>query len=116
MLLPISTAPHRNTRAGWISTAPEAPYFINDDGSPWTPIGQNDAITWPELSGLFRSRNPTAAEMYFRTLKAHGVTCLRLMLEYNQTRYRHFERRAGRFNPDMVRLWDDLFAGCWQHG
>lgn len=38
----------------WICLAPGgAPYFTTQDGTPWTPIGQNDAINWPELNNLF---------------------------------------------------------------
>jgi mannan endo-1,4-beta-mannosidase len=99
----------------WISVAAGAPYFV-EDGTPWTPIGQNDAITWPELAGLFRRRDLPSVERHLRWLKAHGVTCLRLMMEYAQVRHRYFERPAGRVVPDMVRLWDDLFALCERVG
>jgi len=37
--------------------AREAPYFVDERGAPWTPIGQNDAIPWTELSGLIRRRD-----------------------------------------------------------
>jgi hypothetical protein len=94
----------------WVGTRPGIPYFFTDDGQPWTPIGQNDAITWPELAGLFRRRDLAAVENHLRWLKAHGVTCLRLMLEYCHREHRYIERPAGTFPPNMVRLWDDLFA------
>ena len=93
----------------WITTRPGIPYFLTDTGASWTPIGQNDAISWPELAGLFRRRNLAGVEAHLRWLKAHGVTCLRLMLEYAQGQHRYFERPAGRFVPAMVQLWDDLF-------
>ncbi len=48
-------------------------------------------------------------------LASHGVTCLRFMLEYAQTKNRYFERPAGKFQPNMVRLWDDLFALCGKY-
>ena len=95
---------------GWIGTRPGIPYFFTDDGRPWMPIGQNDAITWPELTGLFRRRDLPAVERHLRWLKAHGVTCLRLMLEYCHGEHRYIERPAGTFPPNMVQLWDDLFA------
>ncbi|MDJ0367912.1 hypothetical protein QMK33_22445 [Hymenobacter sp. H14-R3] len=38
------------------------------------------------------------------------------MLEYCQTEYRCLERPVGRFQPHMVRLWDDLFALCAKYG
>jgi hypothetical protein len=100
----------------WISVAAGAPYFVDEAGSPWTPIGQNDAITWPELAGLFRRRDLPGVERHLRWLKAHGVTCLRLMLEYAQVRHRYFERPAGQFPAAMVQLWDDMFELCERVG
>jgi hypothetical protein len=107
------------TRAGplaWVQVAPEAPYFIDDTGAPWTPIGQNDSISWIELAGLFRRRDLPGVERHLRWLVAHGVTCLRLMVEYAQVRHRYFERPAGQPVPAMVQLWDDLFAMCERVG
>lgn len=100
----------------WITVAPTAPYFLTEDGQPWTPIGQNDAITWPDLAGLFQRRDLATVEGHLAWLAAHGVTCLRLMLEYCQTEHRYLERPVGRFQPHMVRLWDDLFALCAKYG
>ncbi len=100
----------------WVRTRPGHPYFFTEDGEPWTPIGQNDAISWVEFDGLFRRRDLPAVERHLRWLKAHGVTCLRLMLEYAQVRHRYFEKPAGRFVPNMVQLWDDLFALCEKVG
>lgn len=103
-------------RLQWISVAPSAPYFIDEDGAPWHPIGQNDAISWPELAPLFRRRDLPAVERHLRWLRDSGVTCLRLMLEYAQVRHRYIEKPAGRFVPAMVQLWDDLFAMCERVG
>ncbi|HEY3568377.1 MAG TPA: hypothetical protein VGP73_10635 [Thermoanaerobaculia bacterium] len=100
----------------WITTSPHAPYFQTGTGASWTPVGQNDAITWPDLEGLFRRRDLASVEGYLANLAAHGVTCLRLMMEYAQGRYRYFERPAGTFNPVLVRLWDDLFGLCERYG
>ena len=96
----------------WIQCAPGAPYFVTADGDPWTPIGQNDAITWPELEGLYRRRDLPAVERHLRGLRESGVTCLRLMLEYAQGNHRFLERPVGRFVPAMVQLWDDLLGLC----
>lgn len=93
-----------------IGVVPDTPYFMTEDGLPWTPIGHNDAITWPDLAPLFRRRDMAAVERHLRHLRAHGVTCIRLMLEYCHGEHRYFERPAGHFAPNMVRLWDDLFA------
>jgi hypothetical protein len=100
----------------WVQVAPDAPYFLTENGIPWTPIGQNDAITWPDFAGLFRRRNVAAVEGHLAWLAGHGVTCLRLMLEYCQSEHRYLERPVGHFQPNMVRLWDDLFALCEKYG
>jgi hypothetical protein len=94
----------------WIEVAKDAPYFVTENGDDWAPIGQNDAITWPELRGVFRRKDMATAEIYFKLLSQHGVTCLRLMLEYCQGENRYVEKPAGHFQPNMVRLWDDIFA------
>ncbi|HEY4651834.1 MAG TPA: hypothetical protein VIG72_10495 [Pontibacter sp.] len=96
----------------WVQVAPGAPYFMTDTSENWTPIGQNDAITWPDFEGLFRRRNMQQVEGHLAWLAGHGVTCLRLMLEYAQGQHRYFENPAGTFAPNMVRLWDDLFRLC----
>ncbi|MEW5927196.1 MAG: hypothetical protein AB1941_06920 [Gemmatimonadota bacterium] len=100
----------------WISVAPGAPYFVTEHGEAWTPVGQNDAITWPELAGLFRRRDLAGVEAHLRWLKENGVTVLRLMLEYAHREHRYLERPVGVFQPNMVRLWDDLFALCERVG
>ena len=99
----------------WVA-CPTGPYFHTEDGRAWTPIGQNDAVTWPELAGLYRRRDLPAVERHLHWLAEHGVTCLRLMLEYCHTDHRYFERPAGVFNPAMVALWDDVFALCARAG
>jgi mannan endo-1,4-beta-mannosidase len=100
----------------WIGVAPHAPYFVDDTGAAFTPIGHNDAITWDNLACLYRRKDLAAVEAHIAMLRVHGVTVLRLMLEYAQTRHRYLERPAGSFVPDMVRLWDDLIAMCERQG
>jgi len=100
----------------WIEVAKGAPYFITEDGKDWAPIGQNDAITWPDLQGIFRRKDMASVERYLQTLKEHGVTCLRLMLEYCHGENRYLEKPAGHFQPNMIKLWDDLFALCEKYG
>ena len=94
---------------GWIQRAPNAPYFINADGSSWTPIGQNDAISWIEFAGLRGRRDLDSVRHHLRWLADHGVTCLRLMLEYAEDGQHFFENPAGTYNPVLIDLWDDLF-------
>lgn len=104
------------TTLAWIGRAPDAPYFLDDSGAPFTPIGHNDAITWPELAGLWRRRDLPGIEHHLRRLRDGGVSVIRLMLEYGQREHRYLERPAGRFVPAMVRLWDDLVAMCRRTG
>ena len=106
----------------WVTTrksspgAMAAPYFELDNGAPFMPVGQNDAITWPEFTGLFRRKNTKPAEDYIRTLADHSVTVLRLMLEYSQFDKSCFEKPAGKPQKQMVQLWDDIFALCQENG
>ena len=99
----------------WIQVAPNASYFNTDTGTDWAPIGQNDAITWPELEGVFCRKDLKSVDAYLHMLSQHGVTCLRLMLEYCHGNHRYFEKPIGRFQPNMVALWDDLFYLCERH-
>jgi mannan endo-1,4-beta-mannosidase len=92
------------------------PYFFTEQGETWTPIGQNDAITWPDLAGVFRRKDLASVENYLAFVRSNGVTCLRLMLEYSQTRHRYLENPVGTFQPNMVKLWDDLFMLCAKYG
>jgi hypothetical protein len=108
--------PRSQHRLPWIQVSKNSPYFMTETGEPWTPLGHNDAITWPALEGIFRRSDVPAVERYLRMLARGGVACLRLMLEYSQTAERRFEEPAGTFNPDMVTLWDDMFALCEKAG
>jgi mannan endo-1,4-beta-mannosidase len=69
-----------------------------------------------EFASLFRRKDIGAVDAHLAHLAARGVTCLRFMLEYCQTENRYLERPAGTFQPNMVRLWDDLFLLCEKHG
>jgi mannan endo-1,4-beta-mannosidase len=93
----------------WIEVARGAPYFVTSDGRDWTPIGQNDSVSWDGLSGLYRRRDPASARRYLERLADHGVTTLRLMLEYAEGPDFLLEDPIGSFRPEMVQLWDDLF-------
>ena len=100
----------------WVQRAPGAPYFQTKDGVAWHPIGQNDAVSWAELGPLYRRRDVWIVEDYLQYLQRHGVTVMRLMLEYAQVRGRYFETAAGRWSPAMVAYWDDLFTLCEKYG
>ena len=96
----------------WIKVCDHAPYFEESNGKSWTPIGQNDAITWPDFQGLFLGRNPEQVEGHLAYLARNGVTCVRMMMEYCQTENRYLEKPVGRFQPNMIRFWDDMFLLC----
>jgi hypothetical protein len=100
----------------WISVPKGVPYFVTCRGEAWTPVGHNDSITWPSLDGLYRRRDMASVENYLGMLARRGITCLRVMLEYSEADNRRFENPVGRFNPDMIQLWDDLFARCEAYG
>ena len=100
----------------WIEVAPGAPYFVTDRGEAWTPVGHNDSIGWTDLRPLYLRRDLSAVDARLRYMAAHGTTCVRLMLECLHGHNRFIERPAGRFNPRVVRLWDDLFHLCAKNG
>lgn len=99
-----------------IRVAPGGRYFETFDGEPFLFLGPNDAVSWPSLNGLYRRRDIAGVEAYLQNMAENGVNILRIMLEYAHVNTRFFERPAGRFNPSMVRLWDDLFARCERFG
>jgi len=99
-----------------IQVAANGRYFSTHNGEPFLFIGCNDAITWQGLEGLFHRRDVEAAERHIADLAAHGITVLRIMLEYVDHEWRYFEHPAGHFVPSMVQLWDDLFALCEKYG
>lgn len=103
------------SRLPWIQVHPDTPYFVTESGDAWTPVGQNDGITWPDLRGLYARRDLASADRYLKFLADHGITVLRLMMEYCQGRRHYFEAPVGQFRPQMIQLWDDLFALCEQY-
>ena len=70
-------------------------------GEPFLIIGQNDALTWPELEGLLGRRDLPSVDRHLAWLQAHGVTTLRVMLEYVGDGL-YLERRPGEFDPVTV--------------
>ena len=91
----------------WVKRAPGVPYFITEDGVAWTPIGQNDAISWVEWQGLWNGDLGSVAR-HLAWMRDSGVTVLRFMLEYAETGEHFFEQPAGTFNPTIVAAWDRL--------
>ena len=48
-----------------------APYFVEEGGADWHPVGQNDAISWVELDPLFRRRDVAAVEVHVRKVDVY---------------------------------------------
>lgn len=121
-LLELEQSPAAAVAAGaapwlpFVEVAPGGPYFVEAGGRPWAPIGQNDALTWPDLDGLLGRRDLGAVERHLRGLAATGVTVLRLMLEYCQGDGAFLERPVGTFEPGVVQAWDDLVGMCRRVG
>ena len=99
----------------WVRLAPGRRYFETEDGEPFLIIGQNDALTWPELEGLIGRRDVPAVERHLQWLRTHGVTTLRVMLEYVGDGL-YLERRPGEFDPVTVQAVDDLVRLCERQG
>lgn len=99
----------------WIRLAPGRRYFETEGGEPFLIIGQNDALTWPELEGLLGRRDVASVDRHLAYLKAHGVTTLRVMLEYVGDGL-YLEHRPGEFDWTTVRAIDDLVVLCERHG
>jgi mannan endo-1,4-beta-mannosidase len=99
----------------WVRLGPGRRYFETEGGEPFLIIGQNDALTWPELEGLLGRRDLPGVDRHLAWLKAHGVTTLRVMLEYVGDGL-FLERSCGEFDPVTVQAVDDLVALCEQHG
>jgi mannan endo-1,4-beta-mannosidase len=108
--------PDAATSLPWIQVAPGAPYFVDEEGAPFTPIGDNNSIAWIELQPLWRRKDPEAVRRWLLNLRTQGVTVIRLMLECAHQRSRTLERPIGKWNPILVQVWDDLFALCEQVG
>jgi mannan endo-1,4-beta-mannosidase len=116
--LPDSPAPvfGQGATLPWIQVARDAPYFVDEQGAAFTPVGHNDAVCWYEIDGLYRRKDVASVEAKLRWLRAHGVSVIRVMLEYAQERHRYIEKPVGRWVPNMVTYWDDLIALCERTG
>ncbi len=102
-------------RLPWVRLGPGRRYFETEDGTPFLIIGQNDALTWPELEGLLGRRDLPGVEKHLAWLAAHGVTTLRVMLEYVGDGL-YLERSCGEFDPITVEAIDDLILLCERVG
>jgi hypothetical protein len=96
----------------WIKISKSGPYFTDENGTDWAPLGFNEAMNWPNLNNLIDRRETNSVERYFQMLSDHGVTCLRLMMEDCHKEGFFLETTVGEFSPRVVQFWDDLFLLC----
>lgn len=108
--------PRNPTAMPYVQVAPGGRYFVTEDGAPFLVVGHNDAMPWPHMHNLHYERDIATTEAYIKMLVEHGVTVMRIMLEYCQNRYWFFEDRKGRPVPEAVLYWDDLIGLCERHG
>jgi hypothetical protein len=99
-----------------IRVAPNGRFFETFDGEPFLFFGANDAMLWPGLEPLWRSRDLGAVEAYLRSYAENGTTILRLMLEYAHDDELYLENPVGHYRPEMLSAWDDLLALCERVG
>ncbi len=104
------------TYTGLVSVAPNGRYFMDEDGTGFIVIGQNDAISWPGLNTLLDGSSAQAAEDYVRDLRAHGVTVSRIMIEYSQQPGSYLENPVGTFSEPVVAFWDAFIPLAEEHG
>lgn len=97
-----------DTGEGYIRVAKGQRYFQFEDGTPFIINGANEAITWPDMDGLYANTNPQRTEDYFKMLKEHGVNTIRIMMEYSQDGYHNLENPIGEFVPETVEYWDEV--------
>ncbi len=99
----------------YVRVAPGMRYFMTEDGAPFLVIGHNDAMPWPTLHHMHYEQDVPTTAAYIKMLVEHGVTALRIMLEYCQDQHWFFEDRRGRPLPQAVLYWDDLIGLCERH-
>ena len=100
----------------YVRVAPGGRYFMTEDGRPFLVIGHNDAMPWPHMHNLKGEQDTATTKAYIKTLVEHGVTVLRIMLEYCQDQRWFFERPVGKPVPEIVQYWDNLIGLCERHG
>ncbi|MDQ6694691.1 MAG: DUF4038 domain-containing protein, partial [Chloroflexota bacterium] len=100
----------------YVRVAPGGRYFVTEDGKPFLVIGHNDAMPWPNMHNLHYENDIATTEAYIKMLVEHGVTVIRVMLEYVQDTKWFFERPVGTVLPEAVLYWDDLVGLCERYG
>jgi mannan endo-1,4-beta-mannosidase len=96
----------------YVQVAPGGRYFMTEDGEPFLVIGHNEAMPWPTLHHMHHEEDVATTESYIQMLAEHGVTVLRIMLEYCEDEDWFFEDPVGQPVPATVLYWDDLIGLC----
>lgn len=100
----------------YVRVAPGGRYFTTEDGRPFLVVGHNDALPWPNMHNLKNEQDVATTEAYIKMLAEHGVTVMRVMLEYGQNQSWYFEKPVGNYLPEAVLYWDDLIGLCERYG
>jgi len=95
-----------------LRVAPAGRVFETFEGQSFLPIGANDSIMWPGLSPLRDRADVFVVRAYLKSFADNGANMLRLFLEYAHDDKWYFEKPVGNVQPEMARLWDDLFDEC----
>lgn len=94
---------------GFITVSADKRHFQFEDGSPFIPVGHNEAC---DRSLLL---DPGRLDRYFAYMAQHGENLFRILLDDGSVDSR-VELRVGQFNPDLVAAMDNLIAAAQKHG
>lgn len=96
----------------YVQLAPGRRHFMTEDGMPFLVIGHNEALPWPRMRHMRDERDVPAVESYIKMMAEHGVTVVRIMLEYCEDQEWLFEDAQGVPVPSTVQYWDNLVGLC----
>ncbi|HEX8229883.1 MAG TPA: hypothetical protein VF826_11305 [Chloroflexia bacterium] len=96
----------------YVGLAPGGRYFMTEDGEPFLVIGHNEALPWPRMYHMQDERDIATVESYVKLMAEHGVTVVRIMLEYCEDEQWFFEDAQGMPVPSTVQYWDNLIGLC----
>ncbi|HEX8218646.1 MAG TPA: hypothetical protein VF914_05470 [Chloroflexia bacterium] len=96
----------------YVRLAPGGRYFMTEDGKPFLAIGHNEALPWPRMWHMQDERDIPTVESYIKMMAEHGVTVVRIMLEYCEDQDWFFEDAEGKPVPSTVQYWDNLIGLC----
>lgn len=96
----------------FVQLAPGGRYFMTEDGKPFLIIGHNDAMPWPRMRYMRHEHGLPIVERYVKLMAEHGVTVVRIMLEYCEDERWFIEDAQGNPVPLTVLYWDNLIGLC----